>query len=276
MINAIKTYPLTFSAAIRDILSKRTLLQTLIKRDFKARFAGSMFGFMWALIQPLAMMIILYTVFRYGLKTTGSVKGASFISWFFSGVIAWNYFQECINGTTNVFFEYSYLIKKMNFRLSLLPFVKCASSFIMHAVFIFLVIVINAVSTDSMSPVFLLQLPYYTLCLFALSYSLGLFFSTLNVFARDIAQIVNIITQFGFWFTPIVWNLSSIPSQYQILFKLNPVYYIVEGYRNSLIYGVWFWSKPQDLLMFWGSVAAISIVALISFRKLRPHLADVL
>ena len=93
---------------------------------------------------------------------------------------------------------------------------------------------------------------------------------------KDVGQVVTIILQFGFWLTPILWNVKMVPEKYQILMKLNPAYYITEGYRNCFMSGIWFWEYPRWTFGFWIFTGIIFILGAIIFLKLRPHFADVL
>jgi ABC-type polysaccharide/polyol phosphate export permease len=96
------------------------------------------------------------------------------------------------------------------------------------------------------------------------------------VFLKDLGQIVGIILQFLFWLTPIFWSFNILPARFQFIFKLNPVYYLVEGYRDAFIYHVGFWQYPNLALYFWSETIIIFIVGAVIFKKLRPHFADVL
>jgi lipopolysaccharide transport system permease protein/teichoic acid transport system permease protein len=96
------------------------------------------------------------------------------------------------------------------------------------------------------------------------------------IFFKDIGQLVSIVIQFGFWLTPIFWSMKIVPEKYHSLIELNPMVYIIEGYRNSMIYHKWFWEDINMTIYFW-SVAIIFVgLGIIIFNKLRPHFADVL
>ena len=102
--------------------------------------------------------------------------------------------------------------------------------------------------------------------------------SAVAVFFRALLQIVNIILQVGVWATPIMWDLQSIglPGIVAKIFKLNPMYYIVYGYRDALINKVWFWERPGLTLYFWGFTVLMFLIGSRIFRRLRIHFADVL
>ena len=107
----------------------------------------------------------------------------------------------------------------------------------------------------------------------ALSYAT----SAIVIFFRDLSQIINILLQIGMWATPIMWQISIIESPVLVqIFKLNPMYYVVDGYRQALFYKEWFWKEPGMTLYFWGLTAVIFLFGTIVFKRLKPHFADVL
>jgi len=112
------------------------------------------------------------------------------------------------------------------------------------------------------------------MCVFALGF--GWAVSALNVFVRDVGQIVAVIIQVGFWATPILWDISIMPLKVQMIFKLNPMFYIVQGYRESFIYFSPFWRHPYQTLYFWVVAVTILVIGALIFKKLKPQFADVL
>jgi ABC-type polysaccharide/polyol phosphate export permease len=93
---------------------------------------------------------------------------------------------------------------------------------------------------------------------------------------KDVSQIIRVIIRLGFWFTPIFWEITMLPPKYQVFFKLNPVYYLINGYRNTFFYKVWFWEHLSLTAYFWILTLGIFIVGAVVFKRLRPHFADVL
>ncbi|MBL4774800.1 MAG: ABC transporter permease [Mariprofundus sp.] len=120
------------------------------------------------------------------------------------------------------------------------------------------------------------QIIYYLFALLVLMLGLSWLTSALNVFVKDVGQIVSIFLQFGFWATPIFWNVNQIPEMYRFYFQLNPMHYIVEGYRDAFIFHVPFWEKWEAGLFFWCVNITILLVGVVTFKRLRPHFADVL
>jgi lipopolysaccharide transport system permease protein/teichoic acid transport system permease protein len=100
--------------------------------------------------------------------------------------------------------------------------------------------------------------------------------SSIMVFFKDMGQIIAMFVQFGFWGTPIFWSLNIVPERYHAIIKANPVHYIVKGYRDSMINHEWFWYDQTLTLYFWIVTLFIFILGGLTFKKLKPHFADVL
>jgi len=263
-----------FCFFLLDIVKSRKLLWELARSDFKKRYVGNYLGILWAFIQPVITVLILWFVFQVGFKSV-PVDNFPFILWLISGMIPWFFISESINSATGSIINQSFLVKKMVFRVSLLPIVQVISALIIHLFFVFLLLFIYIIY-GKFPTIYWLQLPYYLLATIILVLSIGWFTSSVVIFFRDLAQIINVILQFGFWLTPIFWSTRMIPEKFHFLLKLNPFYYIIQGYRDSLIYNVWFWQRWKWAVFFWSLVGLIFIFGAKVFRRLRPHFGDVL
>lgn len=257
-----------------ELYRNRKLILKLAVNDFKTKYAGSYLGIIWAFIQPIITILVYWFVFQVGFRS-GSVGTYPFVLWFISGIIPWFFFADALTGGSNSFIEYSYLVKKVVFRISVLPLVKIISALIVHIFFVsFLVLLftLNKYTPD----LYALQIVYYTLCMFVLVLGISYATSSILVFFKDLGQIINIFLQVGMWMTPIMWNYTMVPEKYRFILKINPMYYIVEGYRNSLIYKVWFWENTNLLLYFWLITIGLFTIGALIFKRLKIHFADVL
>lgn len=257
----------------KEILDKKTLIFNLIKRDFKQRYSGTYLGIFWIYFQPLMYISVLYVVFTYGFRS-GPRGGVPLSSYLVAGMIPWMFFSENLNGSSNIIKQYSYLVKKINFRLSIMPIVRLFSSLIVHIVFIIIAMIIVFLNGKSID-IYFLQVFYYTFAMVSLLFGISLITSSLNLFLPDTAKLVSVLTQFGFWLTPILWDIHKIPAEYRWLINLNPVAYIVEGYRDSLLYSRFFTEHLWQGIYFWVVTIATILIGSIVFRKLRPHFAEV-
>lgn len=261
----------------KGIKSTVKLLFSLSLNDFKTRFAGSYFGIIWAFVQPVCTILIFWFVFQVGLRNP-DVGDVEFILWFIAGMIPWFFFSDAWNGATNSFIEYSYLVKKVVFKIEILPLIKIISMLFIHLFFIVFMLVVFMVY-KRFPTIYTIQIIYYSICMIALVISLSFITAPIMIFFKDLGQIMNIVLQFGMWLTPIMWSISNLPYSSPVLtfiFKLNPMYYVVQGYRDSMIYNIWFFYNIKQTVYFWLFVIVLGIVGRNIFKRLKPHFADVL
>ncbi len=264
-----------------EIFHERKLLFNLSKNDFKTRFAGSYFGVFWAFVQPIVTVMVYWFVFEKGLKAgsqlTSSGLTVPFVLWLVAGIMPWFFFSEAVMGGANSLKEYSYLVKKVVFNIDILPVVKVFSAIFVHLFFILFMFVLFF-AYGYVPTVYMVQVIYYSFCLICFVASLGYLTSALQVFFQDLTQVINIVLQVGIWVTPIMWNIDTIGLSATAvkLFKLNPLFYIVQGYRDAMINQVWFFEHGANTLYFWGLTIVIFLAGVNVFRRLKPHFADVL
>ena len=261
------------------------LVLRLAKNDFKAKFAGSYLGIVWTFLQPVVMILVYWFVFEKGLPATGVTTKTGitvpFVLWLTAGMVPWFYFSEAFSSGTNTLLEYSYLVKKVVFNIDVLPFVKVISAGVVHVILILIMLVLYG-AYGFLPDLYTLQVVYYSLCMVFLVLGAVYITCSIVVFFRDMTQLVNIFMQVWVWVTPIMWNLDGMVEAGSIapivgrIFKLNPFYYIVSGYRDALIYKTAFWEKWDLTLYFWIFAIAQFLIGQLIYRRLKPHFADVL
>ena len=259
---------------ISDIYNKKELLLELAKRDFQQQYMGSYLGFIWIYLQPLLFVSVIYTIFSIGLKSSSTLSDVPFVVYLIIGIVPWFYISANLTTNTRVILQHSFLLKKVDFRLSILPIVNLISSFPAHIFLIFISIVV-AIFNGIYPSLYIFQLIYYFLAMNILLLGIGWFTSSSQLFVSDISKIIGLIVTFGFWLTPIFWSVSKIPEQYQWIMYLNPFAYIVDGYRDSIYLDVGFWEKPLQTLFFWIITLSVMLIGITVFKKLRPHFAEV-
>ena len=265
-------------AFARELWLRRGMISQLAARDFQNRYTGSTLGFVWTFIQPLTMVAIFWFVLGVVFNAP-SLRGAPFVAYVLVGMAAWNFFSESLLMSTGVFQEYAFLVRKVDFKIAVLPIVKILSSLLVHAIFLGLVLLLLLL-TGTRPTLWWFQTLYYLggLCLLLLG--VGWVTSSLNVFSKDVAYVVNVLLQFGFWLTPIIWHVGQVQGgRYEWCLrylKLNPMFYIVEGYRKSLLDPAPFWGEPRQTLYFWAVTLVFLLAGTIVFKRLKPHFADVL
>lgn len=258
------------------------LLLTLAKNDFKTKFAGSYLGTVWAFVQPIVTIFVYWFAFEKGLKA-GPVKNlhagieTPFVLWLTAGMVPWFFLQDALLGGTNALVEYSYLVKKVVFKIDIIPMVKIISAFFTHAFFVCFAIVFFA-AYGFTPDLYVLQVLYYSVALIVLVVGAVYLTSSIVIFFRDLGQIVNIFLQIAIWMTPIMWNIDdmNVGSGLLKVLKLNPFHYIVQGYRDALINKVWFWERPELTIWYWAVALVMLLLGWNVFKRLKVHFADVL
>lgn len=262
------------SLFLKDIIKSRKLLIGLAKNDFKSRYMGNYLGVLWAFVQPVTTIVIFWFVFQVGFKSM-PVDDFPFILWLMAGMVPWFFFAESLQNAAQSILSNGFLVKKVVFRVSLLPIIQIISAFVVHLFFVFFLLFMFLYYNYAPT-IYWLQILYYILYTVILVLGISWLTSSIVIFFKDLRQIIAMVIQFGFWLTPIFWSIKMLPIEYQGMIKYNPAYYIIEGYRDSLIHNVWFWEKPMWACYYWGIALLFFFVGAIVFKKLRPHFADVL
>lgn len=259
-----------------ELWQNRKLIWSLAVNDFKTKYAGSYLGIVWAFIQPLVTIVVYWFVFSVGFKS-GEASNYPFVLYLVSGIVPWFFFQDALNGGTNALVEYNYLVKKVVFKISILPIVKIISALIVHAFFVIFALLICA-AYGYFPSLHTVQILYYSGCVFLFTLGLAYATSAIVIFFRDLTQIISIVLQVGIWLTPIMWDLSMLDNHPLIksIFKLNPFYYIVSGYRDTMLGKVWLFAHWKWAIYFWVVTGVLFLLGTTIFKRLKPHFADVL
>jgi lipopolysaccharide transport system permease protein len=260
-------------------LAKFNLLRTLVRRDLEVRYKGSVLGNFWPLLNQLSQLLIYTYVFSVVLNVKLSLKGlptnsATFGLWLFAGLLPWIAFTGGLSQSATSVLNQPNLVKKVVFPLALLPLVPILSTFIESAFGLMALIVLVAVSSQTLHATLVL-LPLIWLPQVLLTAGLGYLAAGFTVFLRDIPQTLGMVLNLWFYMTPIVYPASVIPEQFRgWVFWLNPLAAIGEIYRDLVLVGeVQHWGE-------WGIASAISLVVFLlgvwCYQRLRPAFADVL
>ena len=260
---------------LRSLWQYRQFVFSSIHNELISRFARSKLGGMWAIINPLAQVAIYALILSNILaaKLPGIENKFAYAIYLMSGLLAWTLFIEIINRCLNLFIEQGNLMKKMNFPRITLPSIVVGSSLLNNILLLIAMLGIFALLGHNFSLVMLWLIPL-TLTVVSLALGIGLILGVMNVFLRDIGQIVPIVLQVWFWFTPIVYPETIIPESYRHLLNLNPMYPIISAYHNVLVYN----TTPtlNALVIVEATSFALMLLSLFIFRRASAEMADVL
>mgnify|MGYP004729362849 CR=1 FL=1 len=267
--------------SMAGVYESRKLIARLSVNDFKTKFAGSYLGIIWAFVQPVITILVYWFVFEKGMKPAAIRDAAGtevpYVLWLIAGMVPWFFFSDALSGGTRALLDYSYLVKKVVFKIDILPIVKIVSAVFVHLFFLAFAVLLYTLY-GYYPDVYTLQVLYYSICLFVLVMGISYLTSAVVVFFRDLNQVINIVLQVGVWVTPIMWNIDTmdISPVLKNLLKLNPLYYIVQGYRDAFIGKVAFFERWELTIYFWVVTIVFVVLGTHVFRKLRMHFADVL
>ncbi|WP_027852955.1 ABC transporter permease [Marinobacterium litorale] len=225
-----------------------------IKREFQTKYLNSLLGVSWVFIQPLSMILVYTLVFSQVMKTrlpeVDNTFGYSI--YLCAGLLTWGFFVEVVSRFQNVFIDNSNLLKKVSFPRLCLPVVLVGSAGLNFCIIFSLFLVFLVLSSSFPGLVFIQIIPVLIVQL-VFSVGLGMVIGVLNVFFRDVGQMTNVVLQFWFWLTPIVYPVSILPEYVRYLMNFNPLYQLVGSYQRVLVQGL----SPN-----WDGVGAVFVVGL--------------
>lgn len=259
-----------------ELYQNRHLIWKLARNDFKKRYAGSYMGAVWAMMQPVVTIAMYYVVFGIIFPDQRESGDVPFVLFLTAGLVPWFYFNEALNNGTNALLEYDYLVKKVVFKISILPIIKVIAATFIH-VFFAMVLLLVAIGYGYYPSIYTIQIVYYSVCLFIFVLGLSYITCAVVVFFRDLSQIINIALQLGMWATPILWDIGAIKAQWAVtVLKLNPLVYVVNGYRSAIYEREWFFQDFFSTMYFWLVTVAVFGLGALIFKRLKVHFADVL
>lgn len=260
---------------IKSIIKNRKLIWQLGRNDFKNKFASTSLGSIWGFLQPFVFMFTYVIVFQYILKTE-SAGNDPYVVWFLPAMAMWQWINDSILSASSSIRMYSYLVKKVVFPVDVIPVISIVSS---GFVAIFLIIVATVVCMIFGYIPNILELVYVIVATYCFILAFTRFTSAVTTVVPDFANLLGIVMQLFFWFTPIIWNLSMLENHQTILtfIKCTPFTYLVTAFRevfikgtiisdNNFLFTIAFW-MITILIFLWGN----SI-----FKRNKKDFADVL
>jgi ABC-2 type transport system permease protein len=216
-----------------EIAHNRELIVALALQELRVRYKRSVLGFFWALLNPLFMMLILTVVF----STIMRIKIHAYSIFMLSALLPWTLFTQALTYSAETMVGHAHLLKKMYIGKAVFPVAAVLANIVNFAFsMVPLLILVVALRFPLHWTWIYLPIPFMGLLLFSLG--CGFFVAAANVFFRDVAHIVQIVLQGWFYLSPVIYSLDFVPHRYQWLFHLNPMIYILNGFRLAIYYGV--------------------------------------
>ena len=251
----------------------RGFVLSMVAREFRSRYLGSLLGSIWSILNPLALITIYTVIFSRVMqaKLPGIDDTMAYGLFVCAGLLPWLFFVELLGRFPNIFIEQATLLKKVSFPRITLPVIALCSATI-NFLIIFSLFLSFLLITDRFPgwvvlgyiPLLIIQQMFVV--------GLGILLASINVFFRDVGQFVSVVIQFWFWFTPIVYIVTMLPAEAQRFIPLNPMTAFVQAYQGIILYGRW-----PDLMAFKLHFIG-ALIALVSgffvFHRLADEMVD--
>ena len=261
----------------KELWKNRKIVYEMGKTEFRNEYVGSAFGIVWGLLKPFIMVAAYWFVFSIGMRA-GMISNVPYVAWLVPGLFAWTFLSDSLVGGTGSIRNNSHLVKKVVFPVSILPAVKIFSNFLNHMIFMFIALVLVVFLKVSLS-IYIIQLVYYIFSGVIFTLAITRLLSAMAVISIDVMHFISTIMQLLFWATPVVWDQAIVAEKSIILLnimKLNPYFYLIQGYRSSLFEQQWFWEQPVYTLYFWGVTVFLFLIGSNYYSKTRKEFADVI
>lgn len=264
-----------FKLHLKDVWRYRDLLGLLVKRDFTSFYKQTIFGPLWFFIQPLFTTITF--VFIFGNLAGISTDGLPQPLFYMCGVVAWNYFAECVTKTSTVFKDNASIFGKVYFPRLIMPLSIVLSNLVKLAVqfmMLLLLFVYFAIAKDYQPQLswYTFLIPVYLLIMAALGLGLGMIISAMTTKYRDLSFLVAFGIQLFMYATPVIYPLSSAPEKYRLLIEINPMTNIIEGMRFSLLGTGFFSFSALNYTIITTSI--ILVLGTLIFNKVEKSFVD--
>lgn len=265
----------TVSDILKEIHDNRYRLFRLAVYELKKQNSGTLFGFLWNFFNPMLQIFVYWFVFSIGMKVPVPYGGYPYILWMIVGIMPWFYFSLVLSSSCTVFHRYAGVLKRMSFPLAVVPVISIMAQLMAHLLAMAVVIAVIYLSGYSVS-LYTLQIPYFLLCGFVFLCGYSYAVSAITVVFRDFQKIMASVIRLLFYVTPIVWAQDKMSPQVRFIFQLNPLAYLVDGYRESLLYGhslLYHWKQG---IYFWCFSLGLFMLGCHLHGKLRKQFIDLI
>jgi len=256
---------------LREIWESRELLYFLTWRDLKVRYKQTLLGAGWAILQPLLATVIFSLIFGVLLQVPS--QGVPYPLFAYAGLLPWNYFATALRRASMSVVDSAHLVTKVYFPRLILPLAGVLGSLV--DLFLALLVLAGMMAFYGHFPTWkLLTLPAFLLFATATALAVSLWLAALNVYYRDVSYVLNFLVQVWMYATPVVYSSAIIPERWRLLYGLNPMVGVVEGFRWALL-----GQGELPGLFLWASVGVVGVMlvgGLFFFRHMERSFADVI
>jgi len=260
---------------VQENYENRYRLFRLALYELKAMNSGTTLGFFWNFLNPALQILVYWFVFSVGLNSTAPRGNYPYIIWMIMGIIPWFYISNALMSSTTSIYNYSSVIKRMYLPLSIVPVKTVLSAFFSHCGAMAVVFTIFLLSGYKLKWG-CLWIFYYALCSIALLIGYSLLASAITVLFKDFQKIMTSVVKLLFYISPVVWVQENLPENIQFILKLNPLSYIINGYRDSILYGSSLLVHWKQGIYFWCFTLLLFLLGSCTHVRFRKKFLDLI
>ncbi|WP_078543816.1 ABC transporter permease [Litchfieldia alkalitelluris] len=259
---------------LKEQINSFYLIRRLSLFELKIANNNNYLGLLWELLNPAIQITMYWFVFGMGIRGGEDVDGIPYLQWMLAGVTIWFFINQATLDASKSIYTRLNIIAKMNFPLSVVPSYVIFSKFYSHLVLLGLISIIFQFTGFQIS-VYYLQLPYFLFATISLIFATSLITSTLATIVRDVQMIVQSVMRILFFVSPILWTTERLGERIQEAMKINPLYYIAEGYRAAFLRNEWYMlENPGYTLYFWGLILFLLTIGSMLHVRFRSRFVD--
>ncbi|RHW37252.1 ABC transporter permease [Neobacillus notoginsengisoli] len=258
---------------LKELIVNIHLIIRLAVYEVKGSYQGHYLGVFWQFLSPALQLFLYWFVFGVGLRSGKPVGETPFFIWLMVGLIPWFFLSGSILQGSNSIYSKVNLVSKMKFPVSVLPSITIvgkAFGFMLMLLILFFILFVYGINPG----LYLLQLPYYLLSIFAFLFATTLLFSTISTIVRDFQQIIQSSMRMLLYLSGIFWDINRLPDVFVGILKLNPLYYIIAGFRDTFLGQQWFFDDWQYTLYFWSTTLLILFIGSVVHIRFRKQFID--
>lgn len=271
MLNIIKE-------VLKEQIDNRKLILRMAMFEVKGTYQSHYLGSLWQFIGPAIQVAIYWIVFGIGLRGGQTIDvDVPYILWLLMGLIPWFFISPTMVQASNSVYQKVSLVSKMNFPVSILPTIRIVGNSFQFIILLGILFVLIFIYRVDLS-IYILQLPYYVFSMYVFIFAFTLFSSTISTIIRDYQSLLQQMMRMFLYISPILWNPagSQVPDWLGNILKLNPFYYIIEGFRKSMLGQGWFFEDLTYTLYFWVLTFILLYFGVMIHMRFRKSFVDYL
>lgn len=267
------------ASVAKDIWQNKERMYRIAVYDYRMGGKDSYLGRIWNVLSPLIQIAAYWFVFGLGIRGGRDVeyegRTIPYLAWMLCGLIPWLFINGgIVRGAGSVYSKATTALR-LRYPIATIPAGSILVELFNHVVML-VILVVTMLAYKMWPSLYWLNLIYYIAAAYLMLTALALLTSTLTMIARDFQLLINSLMRLLFFMTPVLWTMENLPDKYQRILQLNPCLYIVDGFRDSLLYNVNFWEKPAEMIYFWAFFAVLLVIGCNAQKRYKDHFLDLL